>query len=134
MTELDRAGRSELHHAAVDGTPERVRELIDAGADVALADRGGMTPLHFTGQQDRPEIAAILLAAGAPVDAQDDHGNTALWKAVFGYRGSGELIALLRDAGADPRRVNGHDVSPLTLARRIGSTDVARHFADLDDE
>lgn len=134
MTELDPAGRTDLHYAAAEGRSEKVDELIAERADAALADGHGMTPLHFAGQENHPEIAESLLDAGAPVDAQDQHGNTPLWKAVFGCAGDGDLIALLRAAGADPRRANHHGTSPLQLALRIDNYDVAQHFADLANE
>jgi ankyrin repeat protein len=131
MTTLDREGRSELHYAAADGRIEHVRELIGTGADVTLADNHGMTPLHFAAQEHHAETAQALVDAGAPVDAADEHGNTPLWKAVFASKGKGDLIALLRAAGADPNRANRYGTSPLELARRIGNYDVAQHFTDL---
>ena len=132
MTEaLDRKGRSALHYAALEGHAERVRELIKAGADVTHPDHRGMTPLHFAAQEQHAEVAKALLDAGAPVDTNDEHGNTPLWKAVFSCRGEGQLITLLRAAGADPNRANQHGTSPLDLARRIGNYDVTQYFADL---
>jgi uncharacterized protein len=134
VSKVDREGRSELHYVAADGRSGRAEELIAAGIDVAAGDKRGMTPLHFAAQENNPEIAKKLLEAGAPVDPQDEHGNTPLWKAVFSCKGDGELIALLRAAGADPSRANRHGTSPLQLARRIGNYDVAQHFEDLADE
>ena len=131
MTALDREGRSELHYAALEGRTDQARQLLAAGADVTLADRNGLTPLHFAAQQHHVEIAQTLLDAGALVDATDKHGNTPLCKAVFASEGRGDLIALLREAGADPRLANKHGTSPLQLAERIGNYNVAQHFADL---
>ena len=68
-----------------------------------------MTPLHFAAQQHHVEVAQALLGAGAVVDATDKHGNTPLWKAVFASQGRGELIALLREAGADPNLAKARD-------------------------
>jgi ankyrin repeat protein len=53
-----------------------------------------------------------------------DRGRSAqthspLSKAVFYSHGRGELIHLLRGAGADPRHENRHGVSPLALALTI---------------
>jgi ankyrin repeat protein len=77
------------------------------------------------------ESAAALVEAGAEVDARDRDGNTPLWRATFASRGAGDVIALLRAHGADPHAENGHGVSPLALAERIGNYDVRRHFADV---
>jgi hypothetical protein len=43
------------------------------------------------------------------------------------------VIAILREAGADPSIPNGSGVSPVSLARTIGNYDVAVFFEDLPD-
>jgi ankyrin repeat protein len=129
----DRMGRSPLHYAALEGDVARVRELLAAGADPAFQDDNGWTPLHFAAQEQRAEVASMLIAAGASVDAQDVYGNTPLGKAVFNSRGKGDVIQLLREAGADPYLMNKSDVSPLRLARTIANYDVAQFFADLPE-
>ena len=48
-------------------------------------------------------------------------------------RGNGEVIRLLRAAGADPLAKNAHGNSPLNLARTIASYDVRQYFSDLPD-
>ncbi|HTI26080.1 MAG TPA: hypothetical protein VL652_34145 [Kutzneria sp.] len=54
-----------------------------------------------------------------------------MWTAVFESRGHGELIELLRAAGADPHAVNRSGQNPLGLARLIVNYDVRQYFADL---
>jgi ankyrin repeat protein len=127
----DRDGRTELHHSVIKGQTERVRTLLDAGEDPNVADKGGWTPLHFAAQENRLEIASVLLERGAKVDAQDSYGNSPLWRAVFASEGKGEMIQLLRRAGANPRLANNTDVSPLTLSQRIANFDVKQFFSDL---
>ncbi len=128
---LDSDGRSPLHHAAADALEDEVQELIDGGADVNLADKYGWTALHFASQSGSAEIVSILLRAGADVNSRDSHGNTALWRAVFCSEGRGEIIQLLRAAGADPYAENDSGVSPIALAHSIGNYDVQQYFADL---
>ena len=130
-SKVDRDGRTALHCAVVDGLVERVRSLLADGADVNAHDKAGWTPLHFAVQRHWLEIATLLVEHKANIEAQDAHGNTPLSNAVFDSRGRGEMIELLRSAGADPTRQNRHGVSPLSLARSIGNYDVARFFADL---
>jgi ankyrin repeat protein len=127
----DRDGRTELHHAVIDGHLEIVRSLLAAGGDVTVQDKAGWTPLHFAAQRGAIEIATLLIQHKAGVDVQDTFGNTPLLRAVFESRGRGEMIALLRRAGADPLQKNRHGVSPLSLARTIANYDVAQFFSDL---
>jgi ankyrin repeat protein len=129
---VDRAGRAPLHYAALNGNFAEVKRLLAEGADPSAADDDGRTPLHFATQSQHVAVAQALLVAGATVDAQDSHGNTPLSNAVYDCDGvRGELIALLRSHGADPRRENKHGVSPLSLARTIANYDVAQFFKDL---
>jgi ankyrin repeat protein len=105
--------------------------LLVAGADVNSQDDNGWSPLHFAAQASSPECISVLLRAGASVSLRDSSGNTALSKAVFSSRGSGAIIRLLREAGADPLATNNHGVSPVGLARTIANYDVAQFFSDL---
>jgi uncharacterized protein len=61
----------------------------------------------------------------------DRHGNTPLFRAVFESNGRGEIVKMLRAAGANPERENIHGVSPAQLARTIANYDVAQYFCDL---
>lgn len=134
MTDLDRAGRTELHYASNTGDIARVRALLASGEDPRLADQTGWTPLHFAAQGCHADIATLLLDAGAAVEAEDDHGNTPLWRAVFaGSKGDGAVISVLRAHGADVHHSNHHGVSPVQLARKIANYDVAQRFADVTD-
>jgi len=120
MSDTDMFGRTDLHYAAADDDTSRVRETIAAGAEVSLRDHERMTPLHFAAQQSSLAAARELIAAGAEVDAQDDNGNTPLSRAVFESRGRTDMIALLREHGADPMLENHHGRSPLGLAKLMG--------------
>jgi len=133
MTVLDREGRSELHYAACDANLALVRSLVSSGVDVNLQDRRGWSPLHFAAQANSPEVALFLIQRGALVDAEDSYGNTPLSTATFNSRGRGEVIQVLRAAGADPRKKNKHGVSALALARTIANFDVAQFYDDISD-
>lgn len=127
--ELDRAGRSPLHYAALHGDAELVAALIADGADVHLADSNGFTPLHFAAQAQRDAVARVLLAAGAPVDAQDQYGKTPLSVALFHLRdGDGAVVRVLLSAGADPEVENHYGVSPRRLAETVANYDLMRFF------
>ncbi|MET7929772.1 ankyrin repeat domain-containing protein [Streptomyces sp. NPDC005349] len=102
-------------------------EALAGGAELGLADKARMTPLHFAAQSQSAFAAELLLAAGATVDVGDRNGNTALFDAVFNYRGDPATLRVLLAAGADPERQNAKGVSPRGLADLIGNYDVAVH-------
>lgn len=130
---MDRAGRAPLHHAALEGNVSEVLRLLTQGVDPDARDAQGFVALHFAAQEFQPEVVKALLEANAQVDAANTFGNTPLWTAVFNSNGRGEIVAMLRAAGADPYHVNNAGRTPLDLARLIGSSDVAQFFADLPD-
>jgi uncharacterized protein len=131
---VDGLGRTELHYAAVEKNVPLVHQLLAAGAEPDQADDNGWTALHFACQSGSESVVRTLLNADASVDPVDSYGNTPLWKAVFNSRGNGELIALLRAAGADPRRKNASGISPLSLARTIANYDIRQFFRDLPED
>lgn len=130
-TQIDKFGRSSLHYAASEGDASEVARLIAQGEDVNLRDRGGWTPLHFAAQKSSAAVVRLLLHVSAAIDVRDADGNTPLFRAVFSSQGKGDVIGLLRDAGADPFLQNNHGVSPFSLAHLIGNYNVAQFFADL---
>jgi uncharacterized protein len=131
VTSRGAGGRTDLHHATVDNDFKRVPALIAAGSAVNARDRDGFSPLHFAAQEHAVAIARLLIDSGADFDAVNIHGNTPLFTAVFNSRGRGEMIELLRAAGADPRLANASGQTPVGLARLIGNYDVARFFRDM---
>jgi ankyrin repeat protein len=123
--------RTELHYAAMEGSPADVRRLIDEGLTVAARDREAFTPLHFAAMHGRPDNARVLLDAGADVDAQDGWGNTPLAGALFEGKNREEMVALLRERGADPYRENNYGASPISTAYLVADDALHRLFSDL---
>jgi ankyrin repeat protein len=128
MEQTDGDGRTPLFYAVAKDDANRVRALIEAGANVNVRDKNGETPLHLAAREFRLAAAAMLLAYGAKVDTQDNQGNTPLFRAVFESRGRGEMIRQLLTAGADKTLVNRYGMSPEMAAASITNYDVARHF------
>ena len=130
---LDELGRSPLHDAAREGNATRCAALLAGGADAGARDDGGWTPLHFAAQAQSAAVTALLLDAGAALEARDAFGNTPLWRATMASSGDGEVIGLLRRAGADPYATNDSGVAPVDLARTIANFQVARFYSDLPE-
>lgn len=89
-----------LHHAVQSGSPEMVRDLLNAGANVNTRDGRGFGPLTLAvaAENQKAEIVRALIAAGADVNARAKTGETPLdWAEKFGYP---DVIAALKKAGA----------------------------------
>jgi hypothetical protein len=81
----------ELHEAAGRGDVERVRELLDAGADVDALDPWENTPLLLAcfSEEPEPEVVALLRERGADTFRRNVHGETPRTKAYERYLLSG---------------------------------------------
>lgn len=124
----DRAGRIDLHYAALEGRQRDVVTAIGAGNDVNIADTAGFTPLHFAAQGGHAQIVDTLLAAGANIEARNRFGNSPLWVAVMHTRdGDGAAVAALLAAGADPDAANASGSGPRDIANEVVNYDL-RHF------
>jgi len=96
---------------------EKVRELLEQGADVNARDDIGRTPLHATTSWCFVDVARLLIEHGADVNAKDKEGRTplhvaVLWRAV-------EIVKLLLEQGADVNAKDKEGRTPMDLARKI---------------
>lgn len=88
-------GKTALHEVAIFGTPEHVRILLRAGADINETDRYGMRILHEALSASRSlEFIEVLLEAGADVNVADDRGRTPLHTLAEGYGFGGLIIKI----------------------------------------
>ncbi len=119
------SGWALLHGAALYGTPDMVRILIDAGADVQVAEKHrGKLPIHIAAMNGDVETTMLLLAAGADINDKDQNGETALTLAAF----EGKLMyaRCLVEAGADVRIVGKLGKQALYWAAGHGDVEMAR--------
>jgi len=85
--------------AAVLGKPQKLQELLQAGANIHEVDNKGRTALFRTCRLGQAEKALILLAAGADPNATDHQGEAPLQVAArYGHL---ECIRVLLNAGAN---------------------------------
>ncbi|CPT93086.1 Putative ankyrin-like protein [Mycobacteroides abscessus] len=143
----DRAGRTPLHYAVIDGPRDQVnawqetdpvriaelhqisvdyrlantRHLIDSGANVNATDDDDCTPLHSAVAGDSAEVVRYLLDSGAYVDARNNKGETPLKLAVRNTTpAAAQIMAVLYAAGADPTIQADNGKSALDFVRRYG--------------
>ncbi len=120
---VNASGETPLMMAALKGSVEWARRLIERGAQV---NRSGWTPLHYAASgsdSDSTRVLALLLDHGAAIDARAPNGNTPLMMAArYGAWDSAELL-LAR--GADPRPRNASGRSAADLARDEGREPLA---------
>jgi Ankyrin repeats (3 copies)/Ankyrin repeat len=122
---LDERGFSALHRAAMAGEPGRVRELIEAGANVNVRQRKFRgTPLQYAAHKGHGDTVQVLLDHGAAVDARDANERTPLIWASMG--GHGDVIERLLAAGADANAANSGGWTPLHYAAEHDHTESAR--------
>lgn len=123
-----------LVRAVEAGATDKVKALIEQGADVNAVDMIGRTPFHSAAFYSRPEIATLLLASSAKVNAPDMYGLTPLHAAVLS--GSKPVADLLLAKGADVNAMTTAGVTPLHLVAAIGQTPLAglllQHGADVN--
>ena len=89
----------DLMLAAVEGDLDRVRVLVEAGADVNAADEHGAgTLLNF-----HPAVTAFLLSQGADPNLQTNENGASVLAGLC-YVNQTECVRLLLEHGADPDR------------------------------
>lgn len=111
----DARGNSPLMYAAVLGSLESMRLLLDAGADANAANDFAATPLMWCAG-DAAKVQ-LLLSKGAKVDARSKLGRTPLLIAA-GYDGATESARLLIEKGAD---VNTRDEGGMSVLEQAAS-------------
>ncbi|SDG71774.1 ankyrin repeat domain-containing protein [Klenkia brasiliensis] len=118
----DDADVSLLGWAALGGSVDAVRLLLDRGAD---PDDGA---LRMAAGAAHPEVVALLLDAGATVGRRDaDTGRTALHAAVDAPPGDARLtvVRALLAAGADVESTTSDGASAVDIARVAAARDRA---------
>ena len=106
-----------LQTAAAWQSPEVVKLLIDAGADVNKYDVDLTTPpLHLAAENGDAMIAMLLIKAGAEVNLADMDGKTPLWFAVAEH--NMQMVSMLVRSGADVNisPYDDDDKSPMEMA------------------
>lgn len=111
-------GVTMLMNAANSGDLNRIRALVDKGADVNAQDDFGWTALRFAVRKGYTEAVQELITAKADVNACSKSGRTPLMSAVA--NDAPNIVQLLVSAGADLTAQNGDGLSAFDIAKRGG--------------
>ncbi len=92
-------GVTVLHYAVFINDQERVKLLIEKGADVNAKDIDSTTLLMAATDNNNMEITKLLVENGADVNAKDRSGDIAIFYAAL--NGNMEMVQYLIENGAD---------------------------------
>jgi ankyrin repeat protein len=124
----------ELGRAAFAGDIERVKALLESGADVNSWSNQGShshTPLMYAVYIGDYEIAKIFIEAGADVNAAHSTTHTVLYHALESYQLCPDIIQLLVDAGIKMDYTPMHWAMENFYCRLSSSTDGVRYTFSL---
>jgi len=76
LSAQDLFGKTALHYAAEDQTPDNAQLLLKTGTSLQAQDNDGNTPLHLAADKGHPKTVAFLLRKGASAKAQNKAGKT----------------------------------------------------------
>lgn len=124
---IDQRPLTALQDAVTRHDLDRMRALLDGGADANALGRLDWTALHWAAYRHDLPAVRLLLERGARIDPCDAAGNTPLlcsmvdayWFDADKDAAAGTVAALL-SAGADPAAANQADATPRWFARSPG--------------
>ena len=134
-----------LNDAACEGDMVKIEQLVAAGARIGAETHGGWTPLMFAVERGEEAVVRELLKRGASPDSQEyvygsrvsymmfkstclpdttapTNGATALM--IAAPNGHVDIVRILLEAGADPRKENKDGKTALELAQAAGQLEV----------
>ncbi|MEU5851288.1 ankyrin repeat domain-containing protein [Saccharopolyspora shandongensis] len=84
---------------AREGETAQLAEFVDHGLPVDVADQGGNTLLMLAAYHGHAATVRALLDRGANPDLRNERDQAPIAGALF--KGADEVVAVLREAGAD---------------------------------
>ena len=116
-----------IHKAAYHGELQKVRDLLQKGANPDARDSFGGTALHAAMFQKNMEVVKVLLEHGCDINAQGTgNGYTPLHDAV--WSDNEEAVNLLLDKGAKTNLKGKDGLTPYAKAQKERQNTILRVF------
>lgn len=117
-----------LYQAVMNADLERVRTLLELGADTEIKFDNEWTVLHQATESGLTGIVKELLASGANIEAVNDRGRTPLGLAAL--KGNLEIVKILLAGGANVHATNYWEETALFDAVGQGHTATVKTLLD----
>jgi len=110
-------------YAAEEGNLQKVKNLLEKGADVNAEDSEGVTVLMNAVFGRQIEIIEFLIERGADIHAKSSKGECTTLMCAS-YEGYKEIVELLIENGADVDAKEGYGRTALMWAEESGHTEI----------
>jgi len=114
--------------AVLNRSVEKVKALLELGADIRLYDQYGRGVLHYAINESNPELLHLLLQSGANPEGESVANPSS--ETIFSplhlaaKQGDAECVKALLAAGAAKDKKDQHGLTPLHYAEKEGHADV----------
>ena len=125
--EFQAKGQNVLHYAAFMGDIERVKTLVEKGANVNLITEEGYTVAHYAAQSGSLELVQWLTMHGVNI-WRGHNVRTIIHYAA--RSGNLELVQWLVNQGANVNRKSRRELSVMHYAARSGSLELVQWLAE----
>ncbi len=117
INSIDRHGASGVFYAAQTESPDMLKYLIGAGAEILITDNSKRTPLHYAAAANNYKAVLFLLQKGANPEWKDNFERDVL--STYLKNGKEEnlkIVEVLIEAGADVNSRDADRRTPLIYA------------------
>jgi uncharacterized protein len=132
--EPSREADGRLIAASRTGDLDRVRALLDSGADVQARDVSGATALVAAAYGNHLDVAAALIEAGADVNVKDETEQSAYLIATSEVGDDTRLLELTLAHGADVDAKDSYNGTGLIRAADRGYVRIVERLLETDVE
>ncbi|GBM77469.1 Ankyrin-2 [Araneus ventricosus] len=115
-------GQTLLHHAAVSGSLEIVKSLVDKGCTMNVKDSTDAKPIHIAAKDGHQDIVEYFLNEGIDIDDRGESGWSLMHYAAAGNQT--EMCRFLLKKGQNVNIVDEHESTPHHVAAQMGNAGV----------